>query len=60
MVIGKNVDNETNSEYFSRHVLPGRTNSCDHCRALMWSDEKLLNSTRRKSMVFAAYKAPLI
>ena len=48
MVFGKNVDKNINSPYYGRHLLPPRETFCPFCNALMWIDERLKGTSKKK------------
>jgi hypothetical protein len=48
MVSGENVITDINSENYARHVLKKRNIRCTDCGALMWIEEKLVASSKKK------------
>ncbi len=46
LVCGQFVDQNPESSFFARHIIPKRTNSCQRCHALMWEGEELSSSTK--------------
>ena len=48
MVTGQYVESNSSSLNYRRHVIPKINHKCSYCGALMWYDEKLINSPKSK------------